>query len=393
MRDTAAGRARSRSALAAGLNSMVLPPAMLCTSALPKPGAARKRGERPVSRPASSIRMVRAAVERGHAPAARAREPREAARQPVGVPDVVLVGEGVPVGADRGIAGEARGSWRRSRARGPVADLDPARRLRGAEGREDRRASRRSSRRRWPPAASCGGSAPRSRRAARAGSARRRGSPSGWRRCRASRPARIRLPVRVCVPRLAGFRQKPRAVHPRPAAPRPASCRMRRLRPPAAGNQGARTPTGEPAPCPCPASPSAPSSRTRAPTCSNGSPSTGCSGSSASSSPTTARPTAAARSSPRSTRPALVRHLPFPDRPGGRPQLPAYAAILAGTAARPTGSPSSTPTSSCVPAAGPRRRAAGAPRRGSAPIRGVGAVAVNWALYGSSGGSRPGRGR
>ena len=92
----------------------------------------------------------------------------------------------------------------------------------------------------------------------------------------------------------------------------------------------------------------------------------------------------------RSTAAGSSTHLPFPGRPG-------RAAAAAGlrrdpaprTAARPTGSPSSTPTSSCCPAP-PSRRA----RRGSSPRLGadpsVGAVAVNWAVYGSSG-ERDGR--
>ena len=81
----------------------------------------------------------------------------------------------------------------------------------------------------------------------------------------------------------------------------------------------------------------------------------------------------------------LVRHLPFPDRPGVRPQRPAYRAILAEHAAeadwiafidadeflRPAAGP--------FPGALPRLLA----RLGADP--GVGAVVVNWALYGSSG--------
>ena len=111
----------------------------------------------------------------------------------------------------------------------------------------------------------------------------------------------------------------------------------------------------------------------------------GARGRRASSSPTTARPTAAARCSRRWTRRASCGTCPSPTGPGcGRSCRPTRA-ILAATAAMPTGSPSSTPTSSCCRPPPVRRRAAAGSSHASAPIPSVGAIVVNWALYGSSG--------
>jgi hypothetical protein len=88
----------------------------------------------------------------------------------------------------------------------------------------------------------------------------------------------------------------------------------------------------------------------------------------------------------------IVRHLPFPDRPSVRPQLPAYAEILRHCGGEADWIAFLDADEFLVPAPG---AGAGGLRRvvaalGAAPE--VGAIAVNWAVYGSSGHLRPGSG-
>ena len=95
---------------------------------------------------ASSISRVRPPYERRPVPRQRA-EPGEAAGQPLRMPEVVLVGEGVVIGADRRVAGQREEVGREAAAR-PLADRHPLGPLLGAEGLEDRRGFVAPSRRR-----------------------------------------------------------------------------------------------------------------------------------------------------------------------------------------------------------------------------------------------------
>ena len=84
----------------------------------------------------------------------------------------------------------------------------------------------------------------------------------------------------------------------------------------------------------------------------------------------------------------LVRHLPFPDRPGVRPQLPAYRAILAAHGHEADWIAFIDADEFLLPACGPAGAFQDALPRFVARLgadASVGAVAVNWALYGSSG--------
>ena len=105
----------------------------------------------------------------------------------------------------------------------------------------------------------------------------------------------------------------------------------------------------------------------------------------ASSSPTTARPTGAARCSRRSMRRASCATCPSPTGPAVRPQLPAYRAILARHGGEADWIAFIDADEFLLPAAGPFPGALPRllARLGADP--GVGAVVVNWALYGSSG--------
>ena len=174
-------------------------------------------------------------VDQHRAPAVKARarageggKARDAARQPLGVPDVVLVGEGVPVGADRGIAGEARDNSRRSPARA-LADLDPP----GVRGREVRRGS--------PAVASVEPSSLAKSRQRRWLCAAIEASCSGRKRAPSRQPIRMAMLCAspACTPvvppetpaarRSPGsapqrFRQKPVAVHPRATPARLRRC-------------------------------------------------------------------------------------------------------------------------------------------------------------------------
>ena len=78
-----------------------------------------------------------APADEGRAIGGQAADPGEAAGEPVLVPEVVLVGEGVEVGTDRRSRWRGRGSSRRSPAR-TLADLDPAGAHSGGEVGEDR---------------------------------------------------------------------------------------------------------------------------------------------------------------------------------------------------------------------------------------------------------------
>lgn len=81
----------------------------------------------------------------------------------------------------------------------------------------------------------------------------------------------------------------------------------------------------------------------------------------------------------------LARHLPFPGRRGVPPQRPAYAAILAAYGAEADWIAFIDADEFMLPAAGPYPGALPGlvARAGADP--GVGAVVVNWAVYGSSG--------
>ena len=82
----------------------------------------------------------------------------------------------------------------------------------------------------------------------------------------------------------------------------------------------------------------------------------------------------------------IVRLLPFPDPPGGRPQLPAYAGILRRHGGEADWIAFLDADEFLLPAPGAELRQVVA-ALGAAPA--VGAIAVNWAIYGSSGRSGP----
>ena len=98
------------------------------------------------------------------------------------------------------------------------------------------------------------------------------------------------------------------------------------------------------------------------------------------------------RSSRPSTAAGIVRHLPFPDRPGERPQLPAYGEILRRHGAEADWIAFIDADEFLLPARGRAERCAAAPRRASAPIR----ASARWRSTGRStaprADSRPGRG-
>ena len=98
-----------------------------------------------------------------------------------------------------------------------------------------------------------------------------------------------------------------------------------------------------------------------------------------------------ARSSPRSTAAGSSATSPSRTGPGAGRSCPAYARSCAGTAPRPTGSPSSTPTSSCCPPPALGARCRAAPRRGSTPARGRRGRGQLGGLRLPGGGRRPGR--
>ncbi len=108
---------------------------MLWTRAFERGGAGipatARRAARLVDQPGA------AADERRHR-RVEGGKPGDPARQPVGIPEVVLVGEGVVVGPDARIAGKAEEVGREAPARSR-ADLDPLRPDLGAERREERR--------------------------------------------------------------------------------------------------------------------------------------------------------------------------------------------------------------------------------------------------------------
>ena len=81
-----------------------------------------------------------------------------------------------------------------------------------------------------------------------------------------------------------------------------------------------------------------------------------------------------------------MRLLPFPGRPDGRPQLPAYAAILARHGSDADWIAFIDADEFLVPAAGLASLPALLAGTCADPL--VGAVAVNWALYGSAGRTR-----
>ena len=85
------------------------------------------------------------------------------------------------------------------------------------------------------------------------------------------------------------------------------------------------------------------------------------------------------------------RHLPFPTGPGGAPQLPAYAEILRRHGGEADWIAFLDADEFLLPASALRALRRGA--RGARPRPEVGAIAVNWALYGSSGRRPPAAGR
>ena len=306
------------------------------------------------------------------------------------MPEVVLVGEGVEVGADR--RGRRRGARKLAAKprRGPSRISTRPGPMRVAEGGEDR--ARRVGRAvvagdEPPVAVALGGDG---RELGRAGSARRCRCPSGWRRAPAVHPR---------LPRSSGSRSRPRmaesggAVKPAAAAAVAGGCRpgadARRPKPLAGACPGRVWKSGRldreerlgsmrPAP------------RHRRHPQERGAlhPRMGRLPPGARRRPLLRRRQRrddGSSGAPRRPRPrrASSTTCPSPASPACRRSCRPTPRSCAATAPRPTGSPSSTPTSSCC-----RRRRGGACARSSPPSTGrpeVGAVAVNWALYGSSG--------